>query len=104
MTSHFEMQPASPQAADENTASQPKPDIALVESAEAHAPTSYADAVAARLSKPHRDYLMERHGTLDLDPVPSMSPADPYNWPTWKVGAMLCLAVLGTSQRLTRDV
>ena len=39
----------------------------------------------ARLSKLHRDYLMERHGTLNLDPIPAMDPADPYNWPEWKV-------------------
>ncbi|KAJ9500151.1 hypothetical protein LTR99_008399 [Exophiala xenobiotica] len=32
----------------------------------------------------HRDYLLARHGTLDLDPVPDMSDADPYNWPHWK--------------------
>jgi hypothetical protein len=33
----------------------------------------------------HRDYLMQRHGTLDLDPVPAFGDADPYNWSTWKV-------------------
>lgn len=37
------------------------------------------------ISKAHQDYLMERHGTLELDPLPSMDPADPYNWPAWKV-------------------
>ncbi|KAK4548426.1 hypothetical protein LTR36_009336 [Oleoguttula mirabilis] len=35
----------------------------------------------SRLSQEHRDYLMQRHGTLELDPVPDMSDADPYNWP-----------------------
>lgn len=39
------------------------------------------------LSQAHRDYLQQRHGTLDLDPVPAFDPADPYNWPTWKVRA-----------------
>ncbi|KAI1615380.1 major facilitator superfamily domain-containing protein [Exophiala viscosa] len=34
-----------------------------------------------RLSPEHREYLLARHGTLDLDPVPDMSDADPYNWP-----------------------
>jgi hypothetical protein len=24
------------------------------------------------------------HGTLELDPLPSSSPRDPLNWPTWK--------------------
>lgn len=37
------------------------------------------------LSEQHQAYLLQRHGTLDLDPVPSMDPADPYNWPQWKV-------------------
>lgn len=101
MTAPLDMQPASP-GADENAASQPpKPDISLVESAEAKGPSSYADAVAARLSKPHRDYLLERHGTLDLDPIPSMDPADPYNWPTWKVSDSFH-SLPRTIQRLTR--
>lgn len=29
------------------------------------------------LSDSHKSYLIERHGTLDLDPIPSMDPADP---------------------------
>jgi hypothetical protein len=37
------------------------------------------------LSESHKAYLVERHGTLDLDPIPSIDPADPYNWPLWKV-------------------
>lgn len=37
------------------------------------------------LSPEHREYLLQRHGTLELDPLPSISPADPYNWPQWKV-------------------
>lgn len=32
------------------------------------------------LSDEHREYLLHRHGTLDLDPIPDMSDADPYNW------------------------
>ncbi|KAI9373830.1 major facilitator superfamily domain-containing protein [Aspergillus egyptiacus] len=36
------------------------------------------------LSEQHQAYLLQRHGTLDLDPIPSMDPADPYNWPQWK--------------------
>jgi len=40
---------------------------------------------AASLSQQHREYLLQRHGTLDLDPVPGLGGADPYNWPTWKV-------------------
>ncbi|KAL4891469.1 MFS multidrug transporter [Aspergillus ambiguus] len=36
------------------------------------------------LSDQHRAYLMQRHGTLNLDPIPSMHPGDPLNWPLWK--------------------
>ncbi|OBT90698.1 hypothetical protein VE02_00518 [Pseudogymnoascus sp. 03VT05] len=32
------------------------------------------------LSPEHREYLMQRHGTLELDPIPGMGDADPYNW------------------------
>lgn len=39
----------------------------------------------ATLSEAHREYLLCRHGTLELDPVPDMGGADPYNWPAWKV-------------------
>ena len=39
----------------------------------------------ANLSPEHKQYLLDRHGTLDLDPVPDMSDADPYNWATSKV-------------------
>lgn len=37
------------------------------------------------LSEAHRQYLLQRHGTLDLEPVPDMSDSDPYNWPKAKV-------------------
>ncbi|KAH5023930.1 hypothetical protein HBI75_152330 [Parastagonospora nodorum] len=39
---------------------------------------------ASHLSEEHRQYLIQRHGTLDIDPFPTMSDADPYNWPTHK--------------------
>lgn len=44
-----------------------------------------ADDPVRYLSESHKAYLIERHGKLDLDPIPSMDPADPYNWPSWKV-------------------
>lgn len=48
---------------------------------------------AAGISQEHRDYLLKRHGTLDLEPLPSADPADPYNWPQWKKLANLsCVA------------
>jgi hypothetical protein len=60
-----------------------------------HAPThgTYLDKdEASHLSEEHRQYLLERHGTLELDPIPTMGTADPYNWPQWKVGrhASIC--------------
>lgn len=36
------------------------------------------------LSEEHRQYILQRHGTLDLAPLPSMNDADPYNWPKSK--------------------
>lgn len=56
-----------------------------------HAAThgTYLDKVeASHLSEEHRQYLLERHGTLDLDPLPTMGTADPYNWPQWKVSSL----------------
>jgi hypothetical protein len=38
-----------------------------------------------QISDEHREYLISRHGTADLDPLPSMDIADPHNWPGWKV-------------------
>lgn len=78
-----------------------KPDIDLIESAEAGIPATYVETVTAQLSKGHRDYLIERHGTLDLDPIPGMSPTDPYNWPTWKVS--LCLQFKGVLWDTSED-
>lgn len=80
----MEMQPANTA---EGAQQGPKKDLALVESSEAGNPPTYADIVASGLSAAHREFLIERHGTLELDPIPSMDPADPYNWPSWKVGS-----------------
>lgn len=46
---------------------------------------------AADLSPEHREYLLQRHGTLALDPIPSADPAEPYNWPIWKKTTNLIL-------------
>ncbi|KAI6884632.1 MFS general substrate transporter [Hortaea werneckii] len=52
---------------------------------------------AAGISQEHRDYLLQRHGTLDLDPLPSEDPADPYNWPQWKKMAnLICVGFHAT--------
>jgi hypothetical protein len=36
------------------------------------------------LSATHYEYLMQRHGRIDLEPLPSMDVNDPYNWSAWK--------------------
>ncbi|KAL4913292.1 major facilitator superfamily domain-containing protein [Aspergillus aurantiobrunneus] len=62
-----------------------------LEEAEEQDHASVPELAASRLSQAHREYLLQRHGTLDLDPVPSASHADPYNWPVWKKIANLVL-------------
>lgn len=47
--------------------------------------------ITSQLSQEHQSFLLDRHGTLDLNPIPSMDPADPYNWPSWKKGTNLAL-------------
>ncbi|KAJ6116009.1 hypothetical protein N7523_006426 [Penicillium sp. IBT 18751x] len=105
MTS-LELQPSSSRAAghteqvEQPEVSHYKTDIDLVESAGADQTATFEESLAARLPKAHRDYLLERHGTLNLDPIPGMGPADPYNWPEWKKMANLILvafhACMGT--------
>lgn len=56
-----------------------------------HLEEAYKDPTAVHLSPEHREFLLDRHGTLDLNPIPSMDPADPYNWPSWKKGTNLAL-------------
>lgn len=41
-------------------------------------------AIIEELSTEHREFLMAHHGTVDLDPIPSMDLKDPLNWPRWK--------------------
>lgn len=50
----------------------------------------------ARFSQEHRDYLFQRHGTLELDPVPDASDADPYNWPSSRAS----LSTIESTRRL----
>lgn len=45
----------------------------------------YVEDRVTHLSEEHRQYLLARHGFLDLDPIPDMNDADPYNWPHWRV-------------------
>lgn len=36
------------------------------------------------LTAEHHDFLMKRHGSIQLHPLPSTDPLDPLNWPNWK--------------------
>lgn len=49
--------------------------------------TYYSSPDVKSLSEEHRKYLLERHGTLELDPLPGYGDADPYNWSTRKVSS-----------------
>ncbi|KAJ5724818.1 hypothetical protein N7493_006546 [Penicillium malachiteum] len=99
MAIHMEMQ--SPVVVDlEVGETYAKQNMDFVESAGNVIPDADLPTEIAQLSKPHRDYLLERHGTLNLDPIPAMDPADPYNWPEWKKTMNLILvafhACMGT--------
>ncbi|KAJ5171258.1 Major facilitator superfamily domain general substrate transporter [Penicillium coprophilum] len=76
----FELQPNTSRRDELEEVPGTKADIDLIESAGYGGEPTHAESMTARLPKAHRDYLMERHGTLELDPIPGMSPADPYNW------------------------
>lgn len=52
--------------------------------------TLHTEKKQQNLSPSHIEYLLSRHGTLELNPVPSAHHADPYNWPAWKV----CLSIV----------
>lgn len=53
----------------------------------ANVSTYYSSSEMNALSKEHREYLLQRHGTLELDPIPGYGDADPYNWSTTKVSS-----------------
>ncbi|PGH01234.1 hypothetical protein AJ79_07966 [Helicocarpus griseus UAMH5409] len=76
-----------PSTADPVSSSQSESDATFEneKSAAAGAPVHLESAPEeSRLSDAHREYLLARHGRLDLNPLPSMSPDDPLNWPAWK--------------------
>lgn len=52
--------------------------------------STHIDGDAANLSPGHREYLLKRHGTLELDPMPGFGDADPLNWTQWKVRLFFC--------------
>jgi hypothetical protein len=43
------------------------------------------------ISNDIKQYIIERHGTLELDPLPSGSSKDPLNWPRWKKNTQLLM-------------
>ena len=59
---------------------QRKPETSLLE-----------DVAAAGLSK-----VYERHGRIDLEPMPSDDSADPLNWSSWRKNTMLGLVAWHT--------
>ena len=60
---------------------------------EKRADTTTAEAVedllASNISIEHREYLLERHKSLHLVPLPSSDPTDTLNWPSWKVSFLI---------------
>lgn len=49
------------------------------------------DEHVPELESTHKDYLIRRHGTTDLVPLPSADPEDPFNWPEWRKNVYLGL-------------
>ncbi len=63
------------------------------------APTDYIttgehleESVTEQADLELRSYLIARHGTADLNPLPSQDPSDPLNWSSWKVKVLNPLA------------
>ena len=65
---------------------EPKPGVTEHQELALGLTATYVGGDASQLSPEHQHYLLDRHGTLDLDPLPGHGDADPYNWATWKVG------------------
>lgn len=60
-------------------------DTADVEPEKVESQDQKGQALKPQITQEHHDYLMKRHGTTELHPLPSMHDEDPYNWPSWKV-------------------
>lgn len=56
--------------------------------------TYYEPLDINELTEAHRKYLLERHGTLSLDPLPDYGDADPYNWSSTKVRILVMCTLL----------
>ncbi|KAJ3473260.1 hypothetical protein NLG97_g10416 [Lecanicillium saksenae] len=52
---------------------------------DAEAQVKEFSTAAGNLSEAHSKFLLDRYGTVDLEPLPDPTPADPLNWPQSKV-------------------
>lgn len=53
-------------------------------------------ALTEELDPEHHKYLILRHGSVQLDPLPSADPEDPLNWPDWQKNYEILLIAFGT--------
>ncbi len=68
----------------------------LENDANLHEEIAHHESSTRFVSAEHRLYVFERHGTLDLDPMPSQDPADPYNWRMSKASISICNSFSGS--------
>lgn len=54
-------------------------------------PAHLESAEKPSLGLEHEAYLLQRHGTIDLVPLPSANPEDPLNWPDWKKNTQILM-------------
>ncbi|KAF4554307.1 Efflux pump-like protein 10 [Elsinoe fawcettii] len=66
--------------AETKSSSPPASEISHLEQQATHA--TYIPP-STQLSESHREYLIAKHGTIDLSPIPSPNDSDPYNFPKW---------------------
>ena len=58
-------------------------DIEQLSSVDEHCDSNEAIHIY-ELTAEHREFLLKRHKSIQLDPLPSHNPLDPLNWPDWK--------------------
>ncbi|KAG7665108.1 uncharacterized protein J8A68_001418 [[Candida] subhashii] len=52
--------------------------------------------ITKEIDPEHEEYLVKRHGSVQLDPLPSADPEDPLNWPDWQKNYEILLIAFGT--------
>ncbi|KAF2227446.1 MFS transporter [Elsinoe ampelina] len=72
------------------TTKPPSPPSSTVSHLE-HQPPEHSSVPTAHLSESHKQYLLARHGTLTLHPLPTAHDSDPYNFPHWQKTTNLLL-------------